>query len=126
MYTSFQLNRYVMSVVFFIPLACIAFYESILQAPKHNWMKTWLLNRDQADSEEDAERPANRNPEVDGKDAEEGLAISRVPFEELIKVFPNTHQSSEATILKEVGELRGVVELLAKRIEELSGHIAKQ
>lgn len=33
-----------------------------------------------------------RNPEVDGVDGESGLKISKVHFEELIKVFPNTHE----------------------------------
>lgn len=42
--------------------------------------------------EEDEDNPAVRNPDVDGEDGESGLKISKVPFEELIKVFPNTHE----------------------------------
>lgn len=42
--------------------------------------------------EEDEDNPAVRNPDVDGEDGESGLKISNVPFEELIKVFPNTHE----------------------------------
>lgn len=125
MLIAIQFNRYVMGLFFFIPLSCIAIYESSLQQPKNSWMKNWLMNRDQGDSEADAERPEHRNPEVDGKDAEDGLAISKVPFEELVKVFPNTHQSSEGTILKEIGELRDIMGLLSKRMEQLADQVSK-
>jgi hypothetical protein len=117
---SLQLNRYVMSVIFFIPLCCIALYEVTLQSPKNNWLKNWLLNRDQADSSTDSEGAAFQNPEVDGEYGE----ISRTKFAELVKVFPNTHQSSEATVLKEIGELRSLVEMLVKRIEDLGAEVA--
>jgi len=120
-----QLNRYVMSVIFFVPLCCIALYETTLQTPQNNWMKNWLLNRDQADSSIEAESATSRNPQVDGEDAANGLEISRVPFAELVKVFPNTHQSSEATVLKEIGELRGLMEMLVKRVEDLGTGQAK-
>jgi len=112
-----QLNRYVMSVIFFIPLCCIALYESTLHMRHNHWMKYWLLSRDQADSSVDSEGATSKNPKVDGKDAENGLEISKIKFADLVKVFPNTHQSSEATILKEIRELRGLVEKLAKKLE---------
>jgi hypothetical protein len=109
-----------MSVIFFIPLCCIALYEVTLQSPKNNWLKNWLLSRDQADSSADSEGAAWQNPEVNGED---GMEISRVKFAELVKVFPNTHQSSEATVLKEIGELRSLVEMLVKRIEDLGAEV---
>jgi len=43
----------------------------------------------------------------------------------LIKVFPDTYQSSEATVLKEIGELKGLVEALGKKIEQLSESVSK-
>jgi len=119
-----QLNRYVMLVIFFIPLCCIALYEVTLQSPKNNWLKNWFLNRDQADSSTESEGAACQNPEVNGEDGESGLEISRIKFAELVKVFPNTHQSSEATVLKEIGELRGLVKMLVKRIEDLGAEVA--
>ena len=125
MLIAIQLNRYVMVFFFFIPLSCIAIYESSFQRPKNGWLKNWLTNRDQGDSDADAERPEHRNPEVSGKDAEDGLAISKVPFEELVKVFPNTHQSSEGTILKEVVELREMMRMLSTRMEQLTDKISK-
>jgi len=114
-----------MSVVFFLPLSCIALYESTKQGARNGWMKSWLLNRDQGDSQDAIDRPASRDPEVDGQDAEHGLEISKVRFKELIKVFPDTYQSSEATVLKEIGELKGLVEALGKKIEQLSESVSK-
>lgn len=114
-----------MGFFFFIPLSCIAIYESSIQRPKNGWMKNWFMNRDQGDSEADVERPEHRNPEVGGKDAEDGLAISKVPFEELVKVFPNLHQSSAGTILKEIGELREIMRMLSTRMEQLADKVSK-
>jgi hypothetical protein len=113
-----------MSVIFFIPLCSIALYEVTFQSPKNNWLKNWLLNRDQADLSIDPDCAASKNPEMDGEDAESGLEITRTKFAELVKVFPNTHQSSEATVLKEIGELRELVGVLVKRIEDLSTEVA--
>jgi len=118
-------NRYVMSVIFFVPLCCIALYEVTFQSSKNNWLKNWLLNRDQADTI-DYEGASCINPEVDGEDAERGLEISRVKFAELVKVFPNTQQSSEATVLKEIGELKGLVEMLVKRIDSVGAEEGKK
>lgn len=89
-----QLNRYVMVTIFFIPLSMIAFYEAAAGSHKHTRMYTWL----QGENEGDEDYPETRDPDVD----EDGLKISKVPFEELIKVFPDTHQSTEANIIKEV------------------------
>lgn len=111
-----------MSVVFFIPLACIALYESTIQTSRNSWMNNWLLNRDQSDSEDS---PASRDPEVDGQDGEDGLEISKVKFSELIKVFPDTYQSSEATVMKEIGDLKALVEALGKKIEQLGESVSK-
>jgi hypothetical protein len=113
-----KLNRSVMSFIFFPTLAIIALYESALQRPKNKWVNNWFIGRDQTDG--GSEDPQHQDPEVEGDDATNGLAISRVPFAELIKVFPNTHQSSEATVLKEISDLREVVELLLKKVNELS------
>lgn len=76
-----------MIAVFFVPLAIIAFYEATFDSNKHTWMKNWL----RGDDEGEADSPRNRDPEVDDPECE-GLQISKVPFEELIKVFPNTQE----------------------------------
>ncbi|KAL1735896.1 hypothetical protein EV714DRAFT_267440 [Schizophyllum commune] len=107
-----KLNRIVMSALFCVPLALIALYESGSIVKKNQWMKDWLAGPDAIDDES----PEARDPQVDD---EEGI-ISKVPFEELIKVFPNTRQSSEATILKEVDELRKKLDLILQRLDPAS------
>jgi hypothetical protein len=74
-----------MLLVFFLPLSMIAFYEATREGHKNTWMTKWLSGDDQG--EEDY--PETRDPEVNEPD---GLKITKAPFEELIKVFPNTQQ----------------------------------
>ncbi|KAG5648868.1 hypothetical protein DXG03_000217 [Asterophora parasitica] len=106
-----SLNRYVMTTMFFIPLSVIAFYEATFDRQKHHWMNNWL----RGDDEGDADYPQTRDPDVSEFEPS-GMKISRVPFEELIKVFPNTEQSSEASI---INEIQGLKEQLAKVLEKL-------
>lgn len=109
-----KLNRYVMGFIFFIPLTFIAFYESTFDTRKHTWMESWFRGSDEGSGDS----PANRDPIVDDP-ACEGLEISKVPFSELIKVFPNTTQSSEATILKEVADVKKQLQELLTRLEKI-------
>lgn len=76
-----QLNRVVMSVIFIIPLTCIALYESTRDSNKGHWVDNWF----RGDNEGSQDSPSNRDPVVDD---ENGLQISKVPFSELIRVFP--------------------------------------
>ncbi|KAJ7930058.1 hypothetical protein B0H13DRAFT_1963066 [Mycena leptocephala] len=110
-----KLNRFVMATVFFIPLTMIAFYESVFQndLDKHAWMKRWLSGNDQGDDD----KPEYRDPEVD-----EERVISKVKFEELVKAFPNTNQSSEALMLKEILDLK---KQLAQVLDKLDGGSSK-
>lgn len=104
-----KLNRTVMSILFCFPLMVIALYESTTLSNKNTWMKDWLVGPEAVDDES----PEARDPQVDD---EEGF-ISKVAFDDLIKVFPNTRQSSEATILKEVHELRRKLDLVLERLD---------
>lgn len=81
-----------MSTIFFIPLALIALFEAELDPSKNKWIKDWLTHPDEGSEDS----PECQNPEVDGEDAERGLRITKVPFHELIKVFPDTTQVSLA------------------------------
>lgn len=67
----------------------IAFYESTSYKRKYVWMENFFRGDDEAP--EDC--PENRNPEVDDPNCE-GLKISKVPYEELIKAFPKIDQVS--------------------------------
>jgi hypothetical protein len=83
-----QLNRVVMTVLFFVPMAIVALYEST--PSKNRWLDHFMTGPplDEIDS------AAARDPEVDGADAENGLVISKVPFSKLVKAFPNMHDVS--------------------------------
>jgi len=108
-----KLNRILMTVLFFIPMTVVALYES--SPSKHRWLDSFINGTpmDEDDS------PAACNPEVDGEDARNGLVISKVPFSELVKVFPNTQQSSEANIVKEIHEIK-------TRLDALIGSLDRQ
>jgi len=107
-----RLNRNVMSVLFFIPMIVIALHESVLDLKRHNWMSSWVSEGFELD-----DTPEVRDPRVDGADADRGTKICTVPFNELVKVFPNTTQSSEATIIKEVDELKRKIDVLTTMLE---------
>jgi len=94
-----KLNRSVMSVLFFIPMTVIALYESF--SPKKRWLDDFI----NGPPLEDADSPHARDPDVGGEDAASGLVISRVPFSELVKAFPNTHESSETSIIREIHQI---------------------
>jgi len=106
-----KLNRLVMRVLFFVPLAGIALYESARGNEKHAWMKNWLRGNDEGDET----YPDTRDPE--GDEGDDGLKISKVPFSELIKVFPNTAQSSEALMASEIQQLRGQLDKVLKLLD---------
>ncbi|KAF4620040.1 hypothetical protein D9613_005266 [Agrocybe pediades] len=107
-----KLNRYVMGFLFIVPLTMIALYESAYDSQKHTWMENWF----RGDDEGSEDTPANRNPKVEDPSCP-GMEISKVPFEELIKVFPNTAQSSEATIMKEIVEVKNQLQELLQKLE---------
>jgi hypothetical protein len=71
-----------MATLFFIPLGFIALFESTFSSKKH-WVREWLASDNQGESD----RPEHRDPKVDD---DNNLVISKVPFSELIKVFPDT------------------------------------
>ncbi|KAG6842039.1 hypothetical protein C0991_003565 [Blastosporella zonata] len=105
------LNRYVMSVLFFVPLTVIAFYEATFDRQKHAWMNNWL----RGDDEGAGDYPETKDPEVD--ELETSGKISKVPFDELVKKFPNTEKSSEAAIIQEIHELRKQLARLVQKLE---------
>ena len=105
-----RLNRIVLTVVLFIPLSVIALLETQVRSPH-----TWMNGTAGIDTEDDDALPEARDPPT----GDDGLVISRVPYQELITVFPNTHESSEASILREIRSLKeqldGLTKLLAKK-----------
>ncbi|KAF8076642.1 calcium activated cation channel [Lyophyllum atratum] len=117
-----KLNRYVMLVVFFVPLSVLAFYESTFDRRKHTWMNNWL----RGDDEGPEDYPEARDP--DGDEAT-GLQISKVPFEELTKLLPDTQESSESAIIKEMRKTAKsthatIIGKMQKEIKDLKEELA--
>ncbi|KAA1466592.1 hypothetical protein DENSPDRAFT_811729 [Dentipellis sp. KUC8613] len=110
-----KLNRVVMSVLFFIPITGVALYESTVGMQKYKWMAEFMDG-----SSSDFDAPEDLDPEVDGDDADKGLAISKVSYADLIKVFPNTHESSENNIVNEIHEVKAKLDALMKMLEAKS------
>ncbi|KAG9037681.1 hypothetical protein FRB95_004527 [Tulasnella sp. JGI-2019a] len=105
-------NRVIMSVVFCLPLMIISLWEAQLSARSSKFMSQ-IFNTTEDGEEDD---PHRRDPSTENED---GMEISKTPFEELVKVFPNTFQSPEATILIEIRNL-------SKRIDELSQQLERK
>ena len=75
-----------MSVLFFIPLTVIALFEAT--SVQNTWVGNWLHSADAGEQI----LLSNLDPEVDGEDAAQGLRISKVPFNELVRMLPDTQQ----------------------------------
>ena len=88
-----------MGILFFIPLTLITFYESTFDKRKYVWMENWFRGDDEAPQD----CPENRDPEVDDPNCE-GLKISKMPFEELIKAFPKIDQVAFLCLFKEFAD----------------------
>ncbi|KAL0580084.1 Calcium channel yvc1 [Marasmius crinis-equi] len=104
-----KLNRVVMSVIFFVPLTLIALFETSMKK-QEGWVENWL----QGDDRGDENYPQSRDPEVD---EDNGLSISKVPFMELIKVFPNTSMSMDTLLLNEIRELREQLDTIKRKLD---------
>jgi hypothetical protein len=81
-----------MGIIFFVPLTVIALFET------SNMTNSWI-NWLRSDEEVDTDNPVVLDPVVEGPDADQGLEISKVPFDELVKRFPNTEQVSFSSFL---------------------------
>jgi hypothetical protein len=110
-----KLNRYILLVVFFIPLCLIALYESLFRTNRHNWAKKWF--RYSAGFDED-DGPLSKDPTVDEPS---GLKISRVPFDEITSHFPNTELGTEAIIMAELRDVRAKLDELMSRLDATRG-----
>ncbi|KAI0363530.1 calcium activated cation channel [Pilatotrama ljubarskyi] len=103
-----RINRYVMVVVFFVPLSMIAIYETELRKSNNRWLSKWFHSSDEGG--EDV--TLFEDPETSVEDADRGLQLSKVPFKELVKDFPDATHSSEAVIMREIKQLKAQMEEL--------------
>lgn len=74
-----------MTTVFFIPLVVVALVESQLDVRASLIIRNLYDHVDEGEEED----PKNQDPETDHED---GMEISRVPFSDLVKEFPNSYQ----------------------------------
>lgn len=70
-------------VLFFVPLLLIAFWETNLDPTTNKYTKNWFLESDDCDA---GDEPDIQDPEVDEPG---GRTISKVPFAEIVKAFPD-------------------------------------
>jgi len=106
-----KLNRVIMLTLFTLPLVFIAFWETNLDTHNNKYMRNWFG----ATEEGEEDLPENQDPKVGDDD---GLMISKVPFAELLKVFPNAHVSGTTSIMNELKALREQMEALAQKLED--------
>lgn len=80
-----------MSIIFFLPLSVIALFESQIAHPRSRRIQLYLDSSD-TEAEDD---PKTLDPSCSDDDEGE---ISKVKFEELIKVFPKSVPSHERIV----------------------------
>ena len=71
-----------MNVVFFVPLLLIAFWETNLDPTKNKYIGHWFSTS----SDGEIESSVNEDPDVEEPD---GCKIAKVPFDDIVKSFPN-------------------------------------
>ncbi|CCA68110.1 related to YVC1-vacuolar cation channel [Serendipita indica DSM 11827] len=111
-----KLNRAIMRTLFWIPLTCIALFEATLDPRKNEFTKAWF----EANEEEADDNPEYQDPDVDS--GEPGV-ITKTKFEDLVREFPNTSQSMEATIINEIQKLRQRLDELTAKMTEPSDRV---
>ncbi|WVF67133.1 hypothetical protein IAT40_001878 [Kwoniella sp. CBS 6097] len=102
-----SLNRFVMSTIFFVPLVIIAFFESQIAHSRSQRLRAYFSGPP-PDEEGD---PKVEDPVCDDDDEGE---ITKVKFEELIKVFPNTALTESAVVHREIKVMREQLDRLEK------------
>ncbi|KAE8541268.1 hypothetical protein D1P53_002625 [Cryptococcus gattii VGV] len=106
------LNRHTMTVLFFVPLTFIAFFESQISHSKNRSISAYF-NEPLTDEEGD---PVVEDPTCENDDNGE---ISRTKFEDLISVFPDTTLTEGAGIHREMMMMR-------KQLDRLEAAIRSQ
>ncbi|KIR69162.1 calcium activated cation channel [Cryptococcus bacillisporus CA1873] len=106
------LNRHIMTVLFFVPLTFIAFFESQISHSKNRSISAYF-NEPLTDEEGD---PVVEDPTCENDDNGE---ISRTKFEDLTSVFPDTTLTEGAGIHREMMMMR-------KQLDRLEASIRSQ
>ncbi|KAM0755923.1 calcium activated cation channel [Meredithblackwellia eburnea MCA 4105] len=111
------LNRYLMGALFFIPLTCIALFESYFDASRLEAFRNLTQEADEYSAADEDPEPCSQADEH-GSAEPEGMKISTVPFSELKKALPSLTRSTEGEILWEIKALRSELADLRKKVEK--------
>ncbi|GAA6008524.1 hypothetical protein JCM11491_004508 [Sporobolomyces phaffii] len=123
-----KLNRWLMGILFCIPLCVISLFESHLDRGRSEEFQSLLEEPDEYQDAEENPEPwhgENNNGEADdfGDVEEEGKEISKVKFEDLKKKMPSLTRSVSGEILWQVIELK---KQLAEMRQELDAQKGKK
>ncbi|WWC97015.1 hypothetical protein V866_003892 [Kwoniella sp. B9012] len=110
-----NLNRYVMSTLFFIPLTVIALFESQVSHSRSQRLRAYFSGPP-PDDEDD---PKINDPTVEDDSQGE---ISKVKFDELVKSFPNTAMTEGALVQREISSLKKQLDNLEKLLAKNNGN----
>ncbi|GAA5988336.1 hypothetical protein JCM10908_002170 [Rhodotorula pacifica] len=102
-----RINRVLMSFLFFIPMLCIAVFETVISPVRRTDLKALV-------SEPDDYQEAEENPKP-AEEEQEGAQIAKVDFADLKKRMPDLQRSPVGECLYQILELKK--ELLAMRAE---------
>jgi len=105
-----KLNRVTMTIIFFIPLVCIALWESQVVHNRGGMLHEYFNEP----ITEDDDDPKIQNPDSD----DAGGQISKVDFDTLVRVFPNTTVTESTVILREIDRMRKNLDDLEKQLSE--------
>jgi hypothetical protein len=101
-------------LLYILPLSLGHRVESVFRSNKNSWLKAWFHSEDEGDDD----TPENRNPHVSEP---QGLQIVKTKFEDLTRAFPDTTLSSEATLKQEIRGLREQLDMVLRRLDQMSG-----
>ena len=101
-----------MRTLFFIPFILIALYETFLDPRANKFTKAWFSADEGYEDDPECQNPTVHQNEQAGE-------ISKVPFDTLVKAFPNTSISVEAAIVLEIKSLKDRMEYLISKIEQM-------
>lgn len=97
-----SLNRGIMSILFALPLAGLAVFESQMNV-KHSRRMRILLGKDHTDNDGEEDDESAQNPECE--DDDEGKICKR-EFADLVKDFPDTAISSSGAIQAQLSDMQ--------------------
>lgn len=107
------LNRYLMGTIFFIPLACIALFESQFDHRRQRDFASLLVEPAEFSPSDEDPEPCTQTDDFGEGDAE-GSRIATTSFEELKRALPSLTRSTQGEILWELKALRAEIADLRK------------